>query len=147
MDLSDGINPDGPLNQLPAGSTGAAAAAYTNSFGQPLMGGVTTQYALDPASNMLFIQNPPNAGTLTMGQSITVSGNTLDFSEANGFDIPSNVQVTTSASPATGLAYAALTVGTTTSLYSIQLSNGRAINLGTLPDGVTDLAVGQTTIR
>lgn len=143
----DGINPDGPLNQLPTGSTGATAAAYTNSFGQSLMGGVTTQYALDPASNMLFIQNPPNAGTLTMGQAITVSGNTLDFSEASGFDIPSNVQVTTSASPATGLAYAALTVGSSTRLYSIQLSNGRAINLGTLPDGVSGLAVGQSTIR
>jgi hypothetical protein len=142
-----GINPDGPLNGGPSGTTGATAAAYTNSFGQSLTGGVTTQYVLDPASNMLFIQNPPNAGTLTAGQTITVSGNTLDFSEANGFDIPWNVRVTTSASPATGLAFAALTVGSTTRLYTIELSTGRAISLGNLSGGVSGLAVGQTTIR
>jgi hypothetical protein len=95
----------------------------------------------------LFIQNPPNAGNLTMGQAITVSGNTLDFSEANGFDIPSNVRVMKSADPATGLAFAALTVGSTTRLYSIELSTGRAISLGNLTGGVSGLAVGQTTIR
>jgi len=142
-----GINTDGSINGGPSGTTGATAAAYTNSFGQSLTGGVTTQYVIDAASNMLFIQNPPNGGTLTMGQAITVSGNTLDFSDANGFDIPSNVRVTTSATPATGLAFAALTVGSTTRLYSIELSTGRAISLGNLPGGVSGLAVGQATIR
>jgi hypothetical protein len=142
-----GVNTDGLINMAPSGSTGVAAAAYTNSFGQSLTGGVTTQYVIDPASNSLFIQNPPNAGTLTAPQTITVSGNTLDFSEANGFDIPSSVRVTTSAAPATGLAFAALTVGTTTRLYTIDLSTGRAISLGNLPGGVSGLAVGQSTIR
>lgn len=142
-----GINTDGLINGGPNGTMGATAAAYTNSFGQPLSGGVTTQYVIDAASNMLFIQNPPNGGTLTKGQPITVSGNALDFSEANGFDIPANVRVTTSATDATGLAFAALTVGSTTRLYSIELSNGRAINLGNLPAGVSGLAVGQATIR
>lgn len=142
-----GINPDGSINGGPNGATGVTAAAYTNSFGQSLTGGVTTQYVIDAVTNMLFIQNPPNAGTLTAGQTITVSGNTLDFSEANGFDIPSNVRVATSAAPATGLAFAALTVGSTTRLYSIELSTARAISLGTLPGGVSGLAVGQTTIR
>lgn len=141
-----GINTDGPING-PAGTTGVTAAAYTNSFGQPLMGGVTTQYVIDPVSNSMFIQNPPNAGTLTVGQTITVSGNTLDFSEANGFDIPSNIRVTTSSMPATGLAFAALTVGSTTRLYSLDLGTGRAISLGNLAGGVSGLAVGQTTIR
>lgn len=143
----DGINPDGSINGQPAASTGVTAAAYTNSFGQSLTGGVTTQYVIDPASNMLFIQNPPNNGTLTAGQNITLTGSTLDFTEANGFDIPSTVRVTTSASPATGSGFAALTVGTTTRLYSIDLSNGRATDLGMLPAGVSGLAVGQTTIR
>ena len=126
---------------------GPIVCAYTNSFGQSLTGGVTTQYVIDAANNMLFIQNPPNAGTLTAGQAITVSGNTLDFTEASGFDIPSNIRVTTSATPATGLAFAALTVGATTRLYSIELSTGRAISLGNLTGGVSGLAVGQTTIR
>ena len=142
-----GVNTDGLINGGPSGTTGATAAAYTNSFGQPLSGGFTTQYVIDAASNSLFIQNPPNGGTLTMGKTITVSGNTLDFAEANGFDIPSNVQVTKSADPATGLAFAALTVGSTTRLYSIQLSTGSAISLGNLSGGVSGLAVGQATIR
>ncbi|MET0533529.1 MAG: DUF4394 domain-containing protein [Steroidobacter sp.] len=142
-----GINTDGNINGGPNGSSGVTAAAYTNSFGQSLTGGVTTQYVLDPASNTLFIQNPPNAGTLTQGQAITVSGNALDFTEASGFDIPANIRVTMSATPATGLGYAALTVGSTTRLYSIELSSGRALNLGNLPNGVSGLAVGQSTVR
>lgn len=144
---ADGINPDGSINGGPAGSTGATAAAYTNSFGQSLMGGVTTQYVIDATSNSLFIQNPPNNGTLTGAQTITLNGATLDFTEANGFDIPASVRVTTSASPATGLGFAALTVGTGTRLYSIDLSNGRATDLGALPTGVSGLAVGQITVK
>lgn len=142
-----GINTDGLINGQPTGSSGVTGAAYTNSFGQPLMGGVTTQYVIDSASNSLFIQNPPNAGTLTAGQTITVSGNTLDFTEASGFDIPSTISVTTSATPATGQAFAALKVGSTTRLYSIELSNGRAINLGAMTGDVSGLAVGQATVR
>lgn len=144
---ADGINPDGSINGQPAGSTGVTAAAYTNSFGQPLMGGVTTQYVIDAASNSLFIQNPPNNGTLTMPQTITLNGATLDFTDANGFDIPANVRVTTSASAAAGSGFAALTVGTATRLYSIDLSNGRATDLGALPAGVSGLAAGQIGVK
>lgn len=145
-DPADGINPDGAINGQP-GSVGVTAVAYTNSFGQSLTGGVTTQYVIDPSSNTLFIQNPPNNGTLTAGQTITVNGNTLDFVEANGFDIPSTVRVTTSAAPATGVGFAALTVGSMTRLYSIDLSNGRATDMGALPAGVSGLTVGQATLR
>ncbi len=144
---ADGINPDGSINGQPAGSTGVTAAAYTNSFGQSLTGGVTTQYVIDPVSNSLFIQNPPNNGTLTAAQTITLNGATLDFTEANGFDIPASVRVTTSSSPATGSGFAALTVGNATRLYSIDLSNGRATDLGALPTGVSGLTVGQTTVK
>jgi len=144
---ADGTNPDGGINGGPAGSTGVTAAAYTNSFGQSLTGGVTTQYVLDPASNMLFIQNPPNNGTLTLGQMVTLNGTALDFTEANGFDIPASVKVTTSAAAATGSGFAALTVGTATRLYSIDLSNGRATDLGALSAGVSGIAVGQTALR
>jgi hypothetical protein len=142
-----GTNPDGNINAQPAGSTGVTAAAYTNSFGQSLTGGVTTQYVIDATSNSLFIQNPPNNGTLTAAQPITLNGNPLDFTEANGFDIPSSVRVTTSAAPATGSGFAALTVGTATRLYSIDLSNGRATDLGALPAGVSGLTVGQIGVK
>ncbi|WP_161965559.1 DUF4394 domain-containing protein [Steroidobacter cummioxidans] len=144
---ANGINPDGGINGQPAGSMGVTAAAYTNSFGQPLTGGVTTQYVIDAVSNSLFIQNPPNNGTLTAPQPITLNGNPLDFTEANGFDIPPSVRVTTSSAPATGLGFAALTVGSATRLYSIDLSNGRATDLGALPSGVSGLTVGQTTVK
>jgi hypothetical protein len=141
-----GINPDGSINGLPAGSTGVTAAAYTNNFGQPT-GGATTQYVIDADSDMLYIQNPPNNGTLTAAQAITLNGSPLDFSAANGFDIPSTVSVSTAGAPATGLGYAALTVGSSTRLYSIDLSNGRASDLGVLPAPVSGLTVGQTTLR
>ena len=67
------INTDGPINGLPVGATGVSGAAYTNSFGQPLTGGVTTQYVLDAASDQLYIQNPPNSGTVTAGLGIKVN--------------------------------------------------------------------------
>ncbi len=51
---------------------------------------MTTQYVIDAVDNTLFIQNPPNNGTLTAGQPITLNGNPLNFAEANGFDIPSD---------------------------------------------------------
>jgi hypothetical protein len=144
-----GTNTDGPINALPSGATGVSGAAYTNSFGQALMGGVTTQYVIDASSNQLFIQNPPNAGTLTVPVTITSGGSTLDFTSASGFDIPSNVRVNTSASaaPAGSTAFAALTVGGATRLYSIDLVTGAATDLGALVANVSGLAAGQTVVR
>ena len=143
-----GTNTDGPINALPAGATGVSAAAYTNSFGQSLTGGVTTQYVIDASSNTLFIQNPPNAGTLTSPMPITLGGAALDFTTASGFDIPSNVRVTTSdsAPPAGSTGFAALTVGGTTRLYSINLLTGAATDLGALAANVSGLAAGQTAV-
>jgi hypothetical protein len=144
-----GTNTDGPINALPSGATGVSGAAYTNSFGQGLAGGVTTQYVIDASSDQLFIQNPPNAGTLTAPVMITSGGAPLDFSTASGFDIPSNVRVNTSASaaPAGGTAFAALTVAGATRLYSIDLVTGAATDLGALVANVSGLAAGQTVVR
>jgi hypothetical protein len=144
-----GTNTDGPINALPAGATGVSAAAYTNSFGQSLTGGVTTQFVIDAASNTLFIQNPPNAGTLTAPMAITLGGAALDFTTASGFDIPSNVRVTASASaPPTGsTGFAALTVGGASRLYSIDLLTGAATDLGALAANISGLAAGQTAVR
>ena len=121
---------DGNINGLPAGSTGVTGAAYTNSFGQSLAGGVTTLYTLDATSNSLFIQNPPNNGTQTMGLGVTVGGAALDFTAANGFDIPADVSVSTSNTAAVGPAYALLVVGGVNRLYTIELSTGAATLLG-----------------
>jgi hypothetical protein len=99
---------DPAINGLPAGSQGLVGAAYTNSFGQTLGGGVTTLYTLDPASNRLFIQNPANAGTQTAGVPVTVNGNPLDFENIVAFDIVPAIRVTASNAPATGAAHAVL---------------------------------------
>jgi hypothetical protein len=139
--LPASATPDGAITGLPGGSTGVSATAYTNSFGQSLTGGVTTQYTLDAASNSLFIQNPPNNGTQTNQLPITEGGTPLDFTDINGFDIPAGVRVGTSAAPvASGFAYASLVVSGTTSLYRIDLTTGAATNLGAVGAGATPLA-------
>jgi hypothetical protein len=129
-----GINTDGLVNG--SGSTGVSATAYANNFSQQLGGGtVTTLYTLDAASNTLFIQNPPNVGTQTSPLAITLGGTPLDFTNANGFDIPPGATVLAANTPATGNAYALLTVGGTTSLYRIALATGAATLLGALGTG------------
>jgi hypothetical protein len=129
------------------GSTGVAGTAYTNSFGQPLMGGVTTQYVLDSESDLMFIQSPPNNGTLTGGWPIEVNNNTLDFTAVNGFDIPSDVRVATSNTSASGTAYAALMVGANQMLYAIDLTTGDAMSMGAIPMALSGLAVGQVAVK
>ena len=141
---ANGINPDGSINGLPAGSTGVSANAYTNSFGQPLVGGVTTLYTLDAASNSLFIQNLPNAGTLTGQVAVTLGGSALDFTSVNGFDIPAGVRVSTSNSAAAGVGFAGLTVGGVNSLYSINLVSGEATNLGAIGTQLAGLALADS---
>jgi hypothetical protein len=133
-----GVNIDGPING--SGSTGVSATAYTNNFSQSLTGGVTTLYTLDATSNSLLIQNPANSGTQTSPLAITLGGAPLDFTDINGFDIPPGASVRTSSTPATGNAYALLTVGGTTGLYRIALANGAATLLGALGAGATGAA-------
>ncbi len=132
-----GIQPDGAIS---GGTTRVDATAYTNSVPNAT---ATTQYTLDAASDTLFIQNPPNNGVQINPLAITLNGARLDFTSVNGFDIPASVQVTTANAPATGEAIAALTVGGTTGLYSINLGTGAATLLGNVGDGSTGL-VGLT---
>ena len=140
-----GTNTDAPAN---GGATGVSGAAYTNSFGQSLTGGVTTQYVLDSDTNSLFIQNPPNSGTVTAGLAIMIGDVPLDFTEVNGFDIPSDVRTATSGAPvASGIAYAALTVAGEQRLYSIDLVTGAATDIGTPAVSLSGLAAGQTALR
>ncbi|MEH2407356.1 DUF4394 domain-containing protein [Nostoc sp.] len=132
-----GLNTDGAINGLPIGSTGVSATAYTNSFNGLTGTTFTTQYTLDPTSNSLFIQNPPNNGTQTVQLSVTLNGTPLDFTEASGFDIPSNVRVPASNAAASGRGIAALSVGGLTNLYTIELSTGAATLLGPIGLGTS----------
>jgi hypothetical protein len=101
----------GTVSGLPPGSTGLTAAAYTNSFGQPLAGsGPTTLYTLDAESDQLFIQSPPQSGVQTHGMPVMLNRfpiglpRPLHFLKVSGFDIPAYVRVDTSGAPATGKA-------------------------------------------
>jgi len=132
-----GINPDGPIG---GATTTVDATAYTSSFA-PLTGtGITTQYTLDAVSDSLYIQNSPNSGTQTAPLAITLGGVLLNFSAANGFDIPSNVRSASTNTAAAGKGIAALTVGGSAGLYSIDLSTGAATLLGTVGAGTTALS-------
>lgn len=77
-------------------------SAYTNNFSTA---GATILYGIDSGFDILVIQNPPNGGTLN-----TVGALGVDTTDNVGFDI----------SGTTGIAYASLTVSTTTGLYTIK---------------------------
>jgi hypothetical protein len=94
-------------------------SAYTNNFSGSR---ATVLYAIDSNLDILAIQDPPNAGTLhTIGQL------GVDTTDNVGFDI----------SGSTGVAYASLTVGITTNLYTINLVSGAATSLGPIADAAT----------
>ncbi len=114
------------------GTTTAHGTSYTNNQANAT---ATTQYTIDAASDSLYLQNPATSATTLVG-AITVGGATLNFTEINGFDIPTGINVTTSGNPVTaGSATANLTVGGVARLYSIDLTTGAATLLGTVGTG------------
>jgi len=141
-----GTNPDGDLNGLAGGSTGLTAAAYTNNYGQPLTGGATTLYGVDPVANELTIVNPPNNGIATNRRALTMNGSPLDVANLVAFDLTREVKVATSNLPATGTAYASFVVGGVAGLYLVDLGTAKVTSVGTVGAGTTSLrsiAVGQ----
>lgn len=135
--LTTGTNPDGPIN---GGTSIISAAAYTNN--RPNNGNITTLYTLDDVTNALYLQNPPNAGTQTLGQTVTLGGSTLNFSNAS-LDIRPDVNVATNnATVVSGTAFLVAKVGgSTSSVYSLNLVNAQATLLGN-----TGLAVRSSAI-
>ncbi len=106
------------------GTPAVSAAAYTNNFA----GATTTVlYVLDGSTNKLFMQNPPNNGTLV---EVGALGVTIDAS--NGFDIGSK----------SGTAYAILTTGAATKLYTINLTTGAATSVGDFPNKTRGFTLG-----
>lgn len=109
---------DGDINGVPGAVI--TGAAYSNNFAGAVS---TTLYVIDAAAGVLYIQAPPNNGTISSPVTLGVSGTTV-----NGFDIDI-------ASPERG--YAALTVGGVTNLYRISLSaaSNAATLIGTIGTG------------
>ena len=102
---------DGPLNP---GTPQVTAAAYTNSFAGAT---TTTLYDIDSGTDALYTQNPPNAGTLNL-----VGPLGINIDASNGFDIANGSGV--------ALAGVQLAGGTTSQLYSINLTTGAASFIG-----------------
>ncbi|HEY1076613.1 MAG TPA: DUF4394 domain-containing protein [Fontimonas sp.] len=103
------VTTDGTLNGT---ATGAAGAAYTNSLGSAGTVGTTSLFIIDPATDTLALQSPPNDGVTTAIGTLGVDADAVDF-EING---------------RTGTALAAIsTAGATASdLYSVNLATGAA---------------------
>jgi hypothetical protein len=102
-------------------------SAYTNSFAGAQ---ATVLYDIDSNLDILTIQNPPNNGTL-----VTVGSLGVDTSDRVGFDI----------SGTTGVAYASLTVGGVSQLYTINLLSGAATATAT-PSAIRPTTLGTANI-
>lgn len=109
---------DGNLAYAASGDPNSGAnpnvvgSAYRNAFSGAV---VTELYGIDSNLDVLVTQDPPNEGTLTTDGPLGV-----DTSDAVGFDM----------SGLTAQAYASLTTGGTTNLYTINLDSGAATSVG-----------------
>jgi Domain of unknown function (DUF4394) len=112
---------DGSLNP---GTPMVSAAAYTNNFPGST---ATVLFDIDPATDKLYTQNPPNTGTLVETGSLGI-----DVTAENGFDIGGT----------TNKAYALLTVSGTTRIYSINLTTGAATQVSAFPNAARGFAIG-----
>jgi hypothetical protein len=112
---------DGTLNP---GTPMVSAGAYINNFPGAT---ATTLYVIDANTDKLYIQNPPNNGTL-----VEVGALGIDVELSNGFDIGGT----------SNKAYALLRVGGSTKMYSINLTTGAAAMFSEFPSNVTGLAIG-----
>jgi len=109
---------------LNPGTPAVSAAAYnTNMAGAT----ATTLYDIDPATDKLYRQVPPNDGKLEEVGSLGIN-----VEANNGFDIGGQ----------SNIAYAVFTVGSTTKIYSIDLGNGAATAMSDAPAGAKGLAIG-----
>lgn len=107
---------DGSINGAPGAAI--SGVAYTNN-----RAGVTTTtlYDIDPVSDKLYRQNPPNDGTLA-----EVGPLGVDVAGVGNFDIGPD-----------GAAIATLISNLTQGLYEINLTTGRAEFIGNLPGAMS----------
>jgi|TARA_R110001599_G_scaffold344398_1_gene567886 hypothetical protein len=128
--LPAGTNMDGALNGT---SVTAQGTAYVNNVANN--GGITTQYTIDENSDNLFIQSPPNEGTLSDPKELTPR-----ISSVLGFDIAPGVSVTANNNPVTtGSGYLLMRSGANTaeSLATVNLVTGAISNITAIAGGAT----------
>ncbi|MBC6612521.1 DUF4394 domain-containing protein [Hymenobacter sp. BT507] len=112
---------DGPLNP---GTPSVTAAAYNNNS---IGAGPTVLFTIDSNTDQLYRQEPPNNGTL-----VAVGALGVNTTGTNGFDIGGT----------SGTGFAVLTVGTSASVYTINLTSGAATKGADLPTPLRAMAVG-----
>ena len=112
---------DLPLNP---GTPAVASAAYTNNFAGTT---TTTLYVIDAATDKLYIQTPPNNGTL-----VEVGSLGINIGTDNGFDIGGR----------SGKAYGVFSIGSFTKLYTLDLTTGLAVGQVDFPGVARGFAVG-----
>jgi len=106
--------------RLNPGTPSITGAAYTNSL--PLAG-TTTLYVIDSQADRLFIQNPPNAGTL-----VDVGPLGTDVGSIDGFDIDGRNGGAIVAQSMAG--------GQSSTLHTLDLTTGKlSAPLGTIGGG------------
>lgn len=101
-----------------------SAAAYSNNFAGATS---TVLYDLDPSTDKLYKQSPPNDGTL-----IEIGNLGIDIQTENGFDIGGT----------SDMAYAVLTSGGVTNVYMINTTTGAATVVSDFSNSVVGFAVG-----
>ena len=112
---------DGVINP---GVPALSSAAYTDNFA----GATTTSlFVIDHNTDKLYLQNPPNAGTLMEKGSLGIN-----ITSANGFDIGSASQK----------AYLVASVGADTKIYTVNTTSGAATAIATYPNIVKGFTVG-----
>jgi hypothetical protein len=116
-----GVIVDGPVN--PAGYA-VTASAYANNFTGTT---ATTLFNIDANTDMLYIQNPPNNGT-----QVAVGSLGMNVEAMSGFDIGGT----------SGMAYALLSSGGMTKLYSINKTTGAASAMGNFSSAVSGFTIG-----
>lgn len=125
------INPENPLMATTgviqdggvANTSSISGVAYTNSKAGA---STTVLYDLDATSGKLFKQDPPNNGTL-----VEVGSLGITFTGQAAFDI----------NPDNSVAMMAATVGSSNLLYTVDLSTGKATNIGMLTQKLIDIAI------
>lgn len=115
------VSVDGPINIAGAAIT---ASAYTNNFAGTTS---TMLFNIDATTDQLYLQSPPNAGTL-----VAVGSLGINVDATSGFDIGGT----------SGMAYALLSSAGSTRLYSINTTSGAATAISNFSSSVSGFTIG-----
>lgn len=123
------LNPnDGTVTQVDGsinpGTPTLSGAAYSENFA----GTATTNlFVIDHSTDKLYLQTPPNAGTLVERGSLGIN-----ITNTNGFDIGST----------SNKAYLLASVGAETKIYTVNTTTGAATAVANFPNTVRAFSVG-----